>query len=99
MISLHGQRIRLFCRPLHFPLHAVPDKFDVAFPVTALANCLSTAAFKIERSGVEKDQLHFGEDGCPGARPRLFGVTQKSLERVLPEGFKVRGRRPRIQLR
>jgi len=29
--------------------------------VTALTDRLSTTAFKVERSGVEKDQLHFGK--------------------------------------
>jgi hypothetical protein len=29
--------------------------------VTALADQLSAAAFKVERSGIEKDQFHFGE--------------------------------------
>ena len=42
------------------------------FTVTALADCLSTAAFKIERSGVEKDQLHFGEQIPSALKERLL---------------------------
>jgi hypothetical protein len=45
---------------------------SVIFTVTALANDLSTAAFKVERSGVEKDQLHFGEQIPSALKERLL---------------------------
>ena len=41
---------------------------SVTLIVTALVDRLSTTAFKVERSGVEKDQLHFSEKIPAGAR-------------------------------
>ena len=68
--------------------HAYDHLFEIGsviFTVTALANDLSTAAFKVERSGVEKDQLHFLNEvfvaaNCTDGLVNFFdGVSQFRL--------------------
>ena len=49
---------------LHVHGHAYNHLLEIGsviLSVTALADRLSASAFKVERSGVEKDQLHFGK--------------------------------------
>jgi len=49
---------------LHIQGHAYDHLLEIGaviFSVTALADRLSATAFKIQRGGVEKDQLHFGK--------------------------------------
>ena len=46
-----------FCHAFHHLL----EIGSVILIVTALADRFSTAAFKVKGSGVEKDQLYFGE--------------------------------------
>src|SRR3977135_415904 len=71
-----GGDIGVFARPhltangatLHIHCHAKDHLLEIRAMIlimTALADRLSTAALKVKRSGVEKDQFHFGEQIPP----------------------------------
>src|SRR6266446_16387 len=56
-LAANRATLHIHCHAYHHLLEIGP----VILIVTALTDRLSTLALKVERSGVEKDQLHFGE--------------------------------------
>ena len=67
------------------PVRVLVPLLEFNLIVTALADRLSATALEVKRSGVEKDQLHFGEQIPSALKERLLDKVFVAANR--PDGF------------